>query len=783
MIGRLLRTITGAAVSRRGKYLVLLAWVLLAGALSPLAGRLPSLYDQPLTSRLPADAPSQEALALAQREFPQVPGTPALIVLSDPNGLDLADRRIAEAVSGWLPSSAGPGDLSRLVSVYNTPQAGSQLISPDGTTMVMVAQLRSSGVDTETARVVATIREHLAAVTVGSPLRAYVTGPAAIAVDAGSVFRSVDLRLLIATVALVLVLLVLIHRSPILPLVPLLAVGLILVVVQGLLVLAAGRSVFPVGQMPANIATVLLFGAGTDYTLFIVSRYREELRIEVDRHEAMRRAMRAVAEAIATSAGAVLLSMLTLLLAALGLYYSLGWVLATAMMVMLAAGLTIIPALLVVVGRVAFWPFVPRPRDFQEASSAGVWERVGVWVSRRPRTAALSGLVVLAALALGNVGSRQSYSLVGAFRAATGATAGFDAMRSHMPPGAIDPTTVYVQLDGSAYDRLAAIDAATVAARAVPEVAVVRSPTRPDGNLLTIPPDRLQTLVGALPADGVAGRSAPPSGLSADERRALGLAEAGRQFVSAGGSTVQLSVIFADDPYGIAAIDRIPILRDAVAAALAKNRVSARVAVGGETAALSDTMALSRRDTVVVVAAVLVVVGLVLAALLRSLVAPVFLLGVLTLNFLAVIGVAGAIFGRLTAGDGLNYAVPLYTFVFLLSLGADYTIFLMSRVREETARHGPRPGVALGVGRTGGVISSAGLILAGTFSVLAGLPLTVLFQLGLCVAAGILLDTFLVRPLIVPGLVIVLGRWTWWPSHLTPAQREPRWVGKADSPC
>jgi uncharacterized membrane protein YdfJ with MMPL/SSD domain len=240
--------------------------------------------------------------------------------------------------------------------------------------------------------------------------------------------------------------------------------------------------------------------------------------------------------------------------------------------------------------------------------------------------------------------------------------------------------------------------------------------------------------------------------------------QAGRQLISADGSTIQLSVVFADDPYGVAAIDRMSALHAAVAEALTRYGVAALVLAGGQTAALADTMGLSRRDTVVVVAAVLLVVGLVLAALLRSLVAPVFLLGVLTLNFLAVVGIASAIFGRFTGGDGLNYAVPLYTFVFLVSLGADYTIFLMSRVREEVARLGPRPGVAHAVGRTGGVISSAGLILAGTFAVLAGLPLTVLFELGACVAAGILLDTFVVRPLVVPGLVVWLGRLAWWPS-------------------
>jgi putative drug exporter of the RND superfamily len=764
MIGRALAAITDRAVSRRGKYLVLLAWLLLAGALSPQAGRLPSLYDQTLTNRLPADAPSQQALALARLAFPRAQGTPALVVLSDPGGLDLDDRRIARGVRDWLTSGGGPGDLVGLVSVYDTPQAGGQLISPDGTTMLMLVQLGTTGADPGTAQAVGRIRQHLAAATTGKRLRAYVTGPAAIAVDAGSVFRSVDLELLLGTVALVLALLVLLYRSPVLPLVPLVAVGLVLAVAQGLLALGAGCGAFPVGQMPANIATVLLFGAGTDYTLFVVSRYREELREEADRHLAMRRTMRAVAEAIGSSAGAVLLAMLTLLLAALGLYSSLGWVLATAMVVELAAGLTLMPALLVLAGRVAFWPFVPRARGGRAAASAGPWYRVGRLVSRRPRAAAAGGLLLLAVLALGNVGSRQSYSLLGAFRAPTGAAEGFAVLRGHMPPGAIDPTTVYIHLNDPAYGRLAAIDAATVAARSVPGVAEVRSPTRPDGSAPTIPPGRLEALVRELPPDVLSGRAPPPPLLSSDERGALGLMEAGRRFVSGDGATIQLSVIFATDPYGVAAIDSVPAVRAAVATALAANGASARVLAGGSTATLADTASLSRRDTLVVVAAVLLVVGLVLAALLRSLVAPVFLLGALILNFLAVVGVAGLVFGRVTSGDGLNYAVPLYTFVFLVSLGADYTIFLMSRVREEVARVGSRHGVALAVGRTGGVISSAGLILAGTFSVLAGLPLTVLFQLGACVAAGILLDTFLVRPLVVPGLVLWLGPWAWWPT-------------------
>ncbi len=765
-MARVLCKVTDSCVSRKGKFVTLGLWLLLAGGLSPQAAGLSRLYDQSLTSQLPRNAPSQQALRLARTEFPEAPGATALVVLLDPDGLSLADRRTASRVSEWLGGADGR-EVSQVLSVYNTPQAGAQLISPDGTTMLIVAVLRTAVYDARTGNSVANIRRHLRDATAGTRLRAYVTGPAAIAVDAGAVFRSVDLQLLLATVGLVLVLLVLLYRSPLLPLVPLLSVGVVVSAVQGLLAVAAARGLIAVGQMPANIATVLLFGAGTDYTLFIISRYREELRVEADRHLAMKKTMRAVGEAIASSAGAVLLAILTLLLATLGLYTSLGWVLATAMAVMLVAGVTLVPALLVTFGRVAFWPYVPRVGDSTRSGRQGLWFAVGRVSAARPRLVASAGLATLAMLSLGNLSGQQSFSLLGAFRAPTEAAAGFDVLRRHNPPGTIDPTNLYIQLDRPVYERLTAIDQAVSSAASVPGVAAVRGLTRPDGKPPVLSPAQLEAYAGELPNDVLSGRSPAPPGLPVQERLALGLLSAGRQFVSTDELVTKLTVVFGDDPYGLAAIQRIEQLRHVVQNSVFASGVKGQVLVGGQTAALADTMAASRRDTAIVIAAVLAVVGLVLAVLLRSLVAPIFLLAVLTLNFLAVIG-AAALVGRWAGNDGINYAIPLYTFVFLVSLGADYTIFLMSRVREEVRLLGTRPGVAIAVGRTGGVISSAGLILAGTFSVLAGLPLTVLFQLGACVAAGVLLDTFLVRPFIVPGLVIWLRRWAWWPSAPVP---------------
>ncbi|HEX6122292.1 MAG TPA: MMPL family transporter, partial [Ktedonobacterales bacterium] len=258
------------------------------------------------------------------------------------------------------------------------------------------------------------------------------------------------------------------------------------------------------------------------------------------------------------------------------------------------------------------------------------------------------------------------------------------------------------------------------------------------------------------------------------QAQAVGLFAASTQYVSPDDSTIKLTVVLQDDPYALAAINRIAPLRATVARALAANGLglsdatSASASLAGQTALLADTQRLNQRDMLLIVPAVLLLVGIVLALLLRSLIAPLYLLGAVTFNFLAALGVCGFFFVRVEGQDGYNYAIPLYTFIFLVALGADYTIYLMSRVREEGQRLGLEAGVPLAVGRTGGVITSAGLILAGTFAVLTTLPINILYQLGICVAVGVLLDTFVVRGLLVPGLVLLLGRWNWWPGRLSP---------------
>jgi len=790
LITRILHAITDASSSRRGKFVTMIAWLIIAGVLMFVAPSLSSIYNNNTTQDVPSDAQSQVAQRLLLQEFPNSHGTPAVLVFHNPDGLNADDKARTKQVSNWLTSEQKPAMVGQVLSIYTVPQAASQLISKDGTTMTMVVTLNGSTSDTAFQNAVKDIRDYLKSTTAGSSMKAYVTGPAGVIADAVSIFASTDVKLILATVLLVLILLILLYRSPILALLPLVGVGWALVVVNALIAFAGKAGLFGVSQQATSIMTVLLFGAGTDYTIFIASRFREELARTQDKHIAMRDTMRAVGEAITSSASTVILAVLTLSFAALGLYSSLGPTLAIAVLVMLLAGLTLVPALLVWPGRAAYWPFIPRYQPEQAAAQTettlrGFWGRLGSWTARHRVLAVIVSTAFLGILALGNIGSQPTFNFLTSFRDPTDSSKGFAILQQHFPAGTLAPTTVLIQFKGDtpdAYQHLAQIDAITVALQNVPGVAKVQGPTRPDGNAPSMDPATLQQSIAALPPEvrdairsgkpptQCTGPNCPPP--DPQLAAAIGAYAASTNFVSPGNNTVQLSVIMKDDPYALSAINRIGPLRDALDKALSDNGLSGNSAttasgyIAGQTALLADTLQYNQRDTFLIVPLVLLLVGIVLALLLRSLIAPLYLLGAVTLNFFAAIGVCSFFFQHIQGQDGFSYAIPLYTFIFLVALGADYTIFLMSRVREEARRQGLEKGVPYAVSRTGGVITSAGLILAGTFAVLTTLPLNILYQLGICVAVGILLDTFVVRGLLVPGIVLILGKWNWWPGKL-----------------
>ena len=792
MLTRALHAITDAATSRRGKFVTMITWLVAAIVLVLVAPKLASIYNNTVTQSIPSDANSLQAQQVLLKEFPGSRGTPAILVFYDKNGLSNSDTTLTKQLNDWLISSGRPVDVGSVLSVYTIPQAASQLISKDKTTMTMIVTLNGSTTDAAFQDSIKQMRDHLQGVIAGSSLQVHVTGPAGVVADASLIFAATDIKLLLATVGLVLILLIILYRSPVLAFLPLIAVGWTLQIVDALLGFAGQANIFGVSQQASSIMTVLLFGAGTDYSIFIASRFREELLHTQDKHIAMRNTMRAVGEAITSSAGTVLLALLTLIFTAIGLYNSLGPTLAIAIFVMLLAGLTLVPALLVWIGRAAYWPLVPHYQEGvtseqaqRSATPTGFWGRLGQWTAKHRILALTGSLILLIILALGNIGSQPTFNFLTAFRDPTDSSNGYAILQQHFPAGTLAPTTIVLTLHGNtpdAYQHLVQLDAVTVSLQQVPGVATVQGPTRPDGNAPIVDPRTLQTALVSLPAqvkDAIRSGKQPPTCTgpacpppNPQQELVIGAYAASTTYVSADNTTVQLSVVLKDDPYSLTAINRIAPLRDALNKALYDNGLGSQSAtsatpyIAGQTSLLADTLQYNQRDTFLIVPVVLLLVGIVLALLLRSIIAPLYLLIAVTLNFFAAIGVCSFIFQRIQGQDGFNYAIPLYTFIFLVALGADYTIFLMSRVREEAQRHGLEKGVPIAVSHTGGVITSAGLILAGTFAVLTSLPLNILYQFGICVAVGILMDTFIVRGLLIPSVVLLLGKWNWWPGHL-----------------
>jgi RND superfamily putative drug exporter len=789
--------LAAAVTGRWGRWITLLVWIVAAAVLSVAGPKLANYYDKGGFGI--GDQESVRAAALIQQAFPSAQGIPAIIVVHNPAGLAAADEAAARQISDWLAGGArtagstGGAVVAAVVSPYTVPAARAQLVSADNTTLEIVAALGGGLSDDQRTEAVKAIRAYTDGFDGRAGLQVKVTGPAGIITDAAAIFGETDFKLLLTTVVLVLILLLAIYRSPLLALAPLVAVGVATAVVNPLLAFAARGGLFPVGQQAASILTILLFGAGTDYTIFLAARYREELGREPDRIVALRRAVVGVGEAITSSAGTVIVALLTLLLTTLTLYRGLGPTLAFGVAIMLLAGLTLVPALLAILGRAAFWPLIPKLRDgdISEAGQRrGLWGRLATTVGRRPGVAVVGSIILLGVLALGNLGVSEVFNFLTGFRKPTPSAEGYKLLAAHFPPGTLAPSDVIVRLPagGDAWTQLAALDRIDAALAAVPNVTRVTGPTRPSGAAPTTDPATLQAAIAALPAEVKAairsGQGGPPSGAGAaggdPNAAAIAAYAAGTQFVGVDGATVRYTVTLGSDPYGVPAIDTVAPLRAAAqSAARATLGDGATVLLGGVTPQQADTRTVSDRDTALVVPLVLALTAIILGLLLRSVVAALFLLATVTLNYFAALGAASFLFTRIQGDDGIAYAIPLYGFIFLVALGADYTIFLMSRVREEVATRGTLAGTQEALRRTGGVITSAGIILAGTFLVLTTLPLRELYQLGVVVALGVLLDTFVVRGLLVPGIVILLGRWTWWPGRGEVGSRQPA-VGRGD---
>jgi len=580
-------------------------------------------------------------------------------------------------------------------------------VSEDNTTAVITVPLDEIDDVEPRGERVAEIRA-LSADAAPSGITTYVTGPEGFQVDLAGVFEGADFVLLGSTVIIVILLLLITYRSPTLWIVPLLVVG-----TADLMAGQIGRNVADFFGLAADgsvtgILSVLVFGAGTNYALLLIARYREELLKFEDRHEAMAKALKGVAPAILASGGTVVLALLTLAFAELGVTRALGVVCATGIVVAMISALGVLPAAIVVFGRGLFWPFVPRFGGVNK-SETGWWAKLGTGVSKRPVTVAIVGVAILGGLSFGSAGVTIGIPETEQFRVKPEAVLGIEVLGKAFPAGESSPTQVVANNDF-------ADDVVEVAL----SLDVVASAEVVNFN------DTVSRIDVVLDAEG--------------------------------GS---------DEAY-VAIVD----LREAV-----QGVTGAGALVGGDDATRLAVKETYERDQLLVIPLILILVFIVLVILLRALLAPILLLSSVVLSFFSAIGAAWLLFENVFGMSGLDFSVFLYSFLFLVALGVDYNIFLVSRAREEaanlagTVRQPTRQAMVKALGATGGVITSAGVLLAAVFAVLGVLPLIALFQVGIIVGIGVLIDTLLVRTVVVPATAFIAGDAFWWPRKKMTASR------------
>ena len=694
---------------RRTKWAVLVFWLVIVAVTGPLAGKLTGAEKNDASAWLPAKAESTKVLDVQSRfQSPNI--FTAVVVYDRPSGLTSADKGEAAADARRFADVAG---------VVRSQLTG-PVLSADGKALETIVPVNLGPNGWNSAAATAARLRTIAQAN-ASGLTSHIAGPLGNAADSADAFKGIDGILLYATLAVVIVLLLMTYRSPVLWLLPVISAGVALTTAQGLIYLLA-RHGLTVNAQSAGILLVLVFGAGTDYALLLTARYREELRRHQDRHEAMAVALRRAGPAVIASAGTVIVSLLTLTIAELNSTKSLGPVLAIGVVVALLAMMTLLPALLAIFGRWLFWPVKPA-FGTEEPTTRGFWARVGRRIAVRPRVVWVVTAVILGAMAVGLTGLKAGgLTTAQGFRHSPDSVVGQTVIDQHFPAGAGQPVIVIGD---------------------EPQAA------------------QLASAVKSTP--GITGVIGP--------------------FSRAGHAYLQGTLTSAPDSH--AAYNTIDRVRAAVHAVPGADAI-----VGGNTAINLDVERASAHDRTVIIPVILLVVFLILGLLLRALIAPIMLIATVVLSFAAALGVSALMFNNVFNFGGADTSFPLFVFVFLVALGIDYNIFLMTRVREETGKHGPRRGALTGLSATGGVITSAGAVLAGTFAALATLPVTFLAELGFAVAFGVLLDTIVVRSVLVTALNLDLGRWAWWPSKLarepatahklSPHDRSPAWSDEHD---
>ncbi|MFD5489353.1 MMPL family transporter [Streptomyces virginiae] len=676
---------------------LLLVWLGIGGTLGPYAGKLREVATNDQAAFLPRSAESTKVLE-ARKAFEGAQSVPAIVVWTA-NG--------TRVTAGQQEAAArAVGGLAGRPGVTGPPSPA--VVSADGLAVQAVVPL-APDLGEELPAVLDEVRQaaqRVPGTSVG------IAGPAATQADLSDAFAGIDGLLVGVALGAVLLILLLVYRSVLLPLVIIIsavfALGLACAVVYAL----ADRGAVRVDGQVQGILSILVIGASTDYALLVAARFREELAVRGARADAALAAVRRSAGAVTASAATVALGLLALLASDLTNNRALGPVGAIGIVCAVLSSLTFLPAVLVLLGRTAYWPAVPGPAD-AAGEGHGVWRRIAALIDRSPRRVWVSTSVLLVVLAgFSPALSSKGVPLDEIFVNDAPSVGAQQTLARHFPGGSGNPAVVIADAGRAAEVRAAA--------------------------------ERTEGVAAVVPVTAGGGRPGGPGApLVVDGR-------------------VRWDVTLEASADSDAAKRTVQRLRERVHAV-----PGADALVGGYTAQQFDTQQTSARDRTVIVPIVLGIILLILVALLRSVLVPVLLVATVALNFLATLGVSALVFGHLLGFSGTDASVPLYGFVFLVALGVDYNIFLMSRVREETVRSGTREGVLRGLVTTGGVITSAGVVLAATFAALMVIPLAFLVQIAFIVAFGVLLDTLVVRSLLVPALIIDIGPRAWWPSALS----------------
>jgi RND superfamily putative drug exporter len=697
--------------------LVVIAWFIITGIFGPLFGKLSSVQENNNSSFLPKGAEATLAADEIKKFSAQDTFAFPTLVLFEGSSTPATFAAINDHVAkvGSLTLS---GTTAKISDYLAPGQAITVFPSQDGKALLANIPLDGNAIAEVLPNdkpvlpaVIEALRTDIAPIAKANGFEPYVTGPGGLLGDLFSAFGTLDSSLLFTTLGVVAIILIAVYRSPVLWIIPLLSSLFALSTAGGIVYLLAKNNIIDVDGQSQGILSVLVIGAATDYALLLIARYREELHFTDNRFDAMRAAYKGVWEPILASGSTVAISLLILLFSQLTNTAGLGPVGAIGIVCSMITILTLLPALLLIFGRWIFWPRVPK-NDGDDHVMTGPWSKIANSIGRNPRKAwIITGVILLGFAGASTTLKADGIGTVDTFTGKPESVVGQKLLVTHFPGGEGDPTQIVV-----AVDKLASVTAAVKTAPGVTDVVPM--------------------------LDGMEIPGQPKPEMKVVNGRAI------------------LNLTLDKAPDSVEAGNDIPKIREIAHAA------DATSLVGGTSAVYYDVRSANNRDNHTIIPIILLVITLILGLLLRSALSAVVLLGTVVLSYFATLGVCALVFNHIFGFAGGDNSFPLFAFIFLVALGIDYNIFLMTRVREESGKIGTRAGVIKGVTVTGAVITSAGIVLAATFAVLGLLPLVPLAELGFAVGFGVLLDTIIVRSILVPALVHEIGPKIWWPSKL-----------------